>query len=134
MRFSLERKPRNGGINKYRNKNYRKYKLPDNICNFNRTHKKNHTTNICKNIEEIIKKKSLINHKRNQIIILNSVNKKNNKNFQIKFKTPSKTIIQSLELNKNKNINTNCKNEGYAFLGKFNINNNITNLRMKKRV
>ena len=109
------------------------YDKTENTSNFNRTHKKNNTTNICKNIEEIIKKKSSINHKRNQIIILNSVIKKN-KNFQIKFKTPFKTIIKSLELNKNQNNNTNCKDERFTFVGKFVNNNNKSNQRMRKMI
>lgn len=126
-------------------KNYRKYlcnnickrisyERPDNINNFYKTHKKNNTTNICKNIEEINKKKNFRNHKRNHIIILNSINKKN-MNVQIKFKTPSKTIIKSLEMKNNKNCNnTNIKDDGILFVGRFNINNNISELKMKKMI
>ena len=56
-------------------------------------------------------------------------------NVQIKFKTPSKTIIKSLEMKNNKNCNnTNFRDDGILFVGRFNINNNISELKVKKMI
>ena len=87
-------------------------------------HKKTHTTNICKNIEEIntinkIKenKDILRKHKRNKITILNNPMNNNNIKLQLNYKPPSKNIIKSLKMKNN--IITNNIN----FRDKLNINN-----------
>ena len=82
------------------------------LYNFSKKHRKNNTTNICKNIEEIEKMKnekiSLRNERKNKIGFINSINK-NNIQFQLKNKTPSKNLIKSLEIKISKNNNTNIK-------------------------
>ena len=134
----------NFNMNKFK-KNYYKYLCTITIkhlscdktnilCNLNKRHKKNNTMNICKNIEEIEKMKNekimgiLKIGKRNKIKI-NSLNRNKNNNL-LKYKTPSKTLIKSLEIKKNKTINninnnTHSKNDGYIIKDKFNMNNHF---------
>ena len=93
-------------------------------------HKKNKTTNFCKIIEEIEKMKNemnLRNDKRYKINCINSLNKnnKNINNYKIKYTTPSKSLIKSVEIKNSKNNgNTNFKkNENDIFIkDKFRMN------------
>ena len=91
-------------ITKYGVKKY------ETLYNFAKKHRKNNTTNICKNIEEIEKMKnekiSLRNDRRNKITLINSINR-NNIHFQLKNKSPSKNLIKSLEIKINKHNNIN---------------------------
>ena len=105
--------------------------------NYNRFHKKNKTTNFCKIIEEIEKMKNemnLRNDKRNKIICINSLNKNKSNNYKLKYTTPSKTLIKSVEIKNNKkNGNTNFKNnEKDIFIKeKLSINNHLSSFSLK---
>ena len=106
------------------------------LYKFKNLHKKNKTTNIiCKNKEIFkknkIKKQKLHNHKRNKITILNNLN---NLNFQLYFKTPSKTVIKSLDLNaNNKNENNSyIKNNG-IIKDKNNMKNYFFDIKKVKK-
>ena len=98
-------------------------------------HKKTHTTNICKNIEEINKinkikdKKDILKgHKRNKITILNYPINNSNIKLQLNYKAPSKNIIKSLKMKNN--IITNSTNfEGNNYRDKLNINSHLLHLK-----
>jgi hypothetical protein len=110
---------------------------------FKKMHKKNNTTNICKNIEEIEKMKMkkekilkiFLNGQKNKIKII-SLN--TNNNIQLKTKTPCKTVLKSLEINNNKTMNnkiginasTNFKKEGFTLKSKYNMNKPISHLKL----
>ena len=113
----------------------------DMLCGFKKMHKKNNTTNICKNIEEIEKMKNEKNLKillkgQKNIIKINNLNR--NDNIHLKFRTPCKTLLKSLEINNNKtmnknigiNKNTNLKNERFTLKSKFNMNKHIFHLKL----
>ena len=96
-------------------------------------HKKTHTTNICKNIEEINKihklkdKKDILKkHKRNKITILNFPINNSNIKF-LNYKQPSKNIIKSLKMKNNITNSTNF--EGNNVRDKLNINNHLLHLK-----
>ena len=115
----------------YNSKNM-SYDKSDNYC-FLIKHKKNNTTNICKNIEEINnlknKKDILKKNKRNKITLLNYLNN-NNMKLQLNYKTPSKNLIKSLQIKNNRNNNcTNYKNEDIKFRDTLNINSQLINLK-----
>ena len=118
------------------------YGKTDMFWEFKKMHKKNNTTNICKNIEEIEKMKmkneknlkTFLNGQKN-IIKINSLNRNNN--IQLKFKTPCKTLLKSLEINNktmnNKigiNTNTNFKSQGFTLKSKYNMNKPIFHLKL----
>ena len=96
--------------------------------NYKKFHKKNKTTNFCKIIDEIEKMKNemiLRNDKRNKINCIDYLNK-NNTNYKIKYTTPSKNLIKSVEIKNCKNNgNTNFKKSEMIIKEKFNLNNNL---------
>ena len=95
------------------------------FCSFNKRHKKNNTTNICKNIEGIEKmkvEKNIKNFRNGKISIIKINSLKRNNNIQLKYKMPSKTFLKSLEIKNNKNnveTFTNFKNEGFFLKDKL---------------